>query len=132
MRTVSVYRLKDGILVGQTLESSNAAAVETMTPAGCGIVEGVHDHLSKRVDLVTGTVVDYQPPAPDAEHEWNVERRRWLLKPEAAAKERALARIAELESGQNRALREAALGLGTERLKAIDDEISDLRARLAE
>lgn len=40
------------------------------------------------------------------------------------------AKIAELEAKQPRALREAALGYGgaTDRLKAIDEEISALRA----
>jgi hypothetical protein len=73
------------------------------------------------------------PPQPSENHEWNSSIRRWQLKPEIAAREQAqqtaLERIKYLELKALRALREHALGqvAATQRLKAIDDEIVQLR-----
>lgn len=50
--------------------------------AGLGVLDGLHDHLSQRVDLDTGEVVDWQPdkPAGDeyTDHEWDEQARRWV------------------------------------------------------
>ncbi|WP_428421978.1 tail fiber assembly protein [Methylibium sp.] len=58
-------------------------------PSGLAAREGVYDHLSQRVDLITGAVVDWQPPAPaDTEFEtwaWDAKTRRWLSTPTEAA-----------------------------------------------
>jgi hypothetical protein len=79
-------------------------------------------------------VVDYQPPQPSIEHEWNADTKRWQLT--AAVQQResdrrsALARIAELEGKQARAVREAVLSGDQSRLRAIEGEIAGLRPTL--
>jgi hypothetical protein len=116
--------------------SGSARLVALNTPTGYVAISGRFDRLSQRVDTKTGEVVDYQPPKPDDDHEWNTERRRWVKKPDVLVAERrgaaARKRIAELEASQLRALREHALGDATavDRLRAIDDEIKTLRADL--
>jgi hypothetical protein len=101
-------------------------------------IEGRYDHLSQRVDLDTGDIIDYRPLAPDDDHEWNGDRKRWILKPDVAERRRgqaqARARIEALEIGQRRPMRELALDSDNveakRRLQAIDAEISELRRAL--
>lgn len=59
----SLYDLQTGLFVGREV-IGNAAAIEANTPPGCGVMEGQHDHLSRRVDLTTGKVIDWIPPQP--------------------------------------------------------------------
>lgn len=133
MTTWSFCDERTGLFVGRSY-SGPAAALEANTPTGCLAVEGQHDPLSQRVDVETGEVVDYQPPQPDDDHEWDDEARRWVLT--AAASERiaqvaaARAKIAELERKQARRVREL-LAESDPQLKAIDDEIAQHRAVLA-
>lgn len=58
-------------------------------PPGMAALKGAYDHLSQRVDLATGKVVDYKPPAPpDTEFEtfaWDASIKRWVGTPTAAA-----------------------------------------------
>lgn len=120
-------------------------------PEGCGFIKGEYDGLSQRVDPSTGQVVDYQPPAPDDDHEWIHDDedgnrvRRWVLKAEVAErraiKAAALQRIAELERKQERAMREHVLGIelteediaaGAMTLQQIEDAIAEQRAIIHE
>jgi hypothetical protein len=133
---LSLYDPSTGILTGQTV-SGSPAIVALNIPKGAAAIEGEHDHLSKRVDLATRQVVDWQPPQPSPDHEWNAETRRW--QPTAAAitrqegRQAALARIAALEAGTIRTLRDAALGIpgAHDRLAAVEAEIAQHRATLA-
>jgi hypothetical protein len=81
-------------------------------------------------------IVDYQPPAPSAEHEWNATTKRWQLNAAATAKAQArtaaLATIATLDMQSIRATRELALGVpgALERVAAIDAQIATLRGQL--
>lgn len=81
-------------------------------------------------------VIDWQPPQPDADHEWNADSRRWEKTAAAAERDRkrlvALARIDTIERQQLRTMREHALGYdgAAARLKAMDEEILALRADL--
>lgn len=56
--------------------------VAANTPSGCAAIEGVYDHLSQRVDLATGEVIDWQPPKPGdtplATYEWDAQAKRWM------------------------------------------------------
>lgn len=94
-RVASVYRLDDGELTGQTLHAT-PGAMQANLPAGCGLVDGEHDHRNRRVDLTTGSVVAYQPPQPAAtEYEtyvWDVDAELWLAQPTAAAQWRDVRR----------------------------------------
>lgn len=130
MKCWSFYEGATGRFIGRRfmgLESALAAN----TPSGCQAIEGVFDHLAQRVDLEAGRVVEWQPPQPDADHEWNATTRRWQKRPEVAARElrRAVAikRIADLERAQARTVRELLVAQSA-RLKEIDDEIAALRA----
>ena len=138
MSIVSFYRLDSGEFTGQTFQASSSAPIELNTPAGCGWIAGRFDPLSQRVNLETRTVVDWRPPAPDADHEWDADIRRWRKRREArereAARRRALEKISELEASQARALREVALGDTTgearARLETVDAAIAALRTTL--
>lgn len=132
----SFYRLDTGEIIGRRFSGSD---LEANTPQGCGAIAGSFDRLSQRVDLDTGQVVDYQPPQPDADHEWNAERRRWVKRPAVLLRERrreaALAEIARVEIAQARAVREILLAVlpdGPEktRLQQIEDQIAARRSDL--
>lgn len=113
-------------------------SVEENTPAGMIAIEGDFDPLSQRVELTTLQVVDWQPPKPDDDHEWQPSIRRWVLtrgaSERAARRAVALARIAALETAQARPVRELQIDpLNTrarERLLEIEAEIAALRADL--
>lgn len=51
-------------------------------PEGIGAIEGAYDHLSQRVDIETGEVVDWQPDKPEGDeytdHEWDAGTKRWV------------------------------------------------------
>ncbi|HTV76653.1 MAG TPA: hypothetical protein VMF03_00215 [Steroidobacteraceae bacterium] len=78
-------------------------------------------------------VVDYQPPAPSADHEWNPTAKRWVpnaaAQASANAKAAARARHAELLASQSDDMRRAVLGDkdAARRLMAIEDEVSSLK-----
>ena len=101
-------------------------------------IAGHHDLYSKRYDEETQRVVDYVPPAPDVDHEWNATARRWHKRPEAIQREhqraQALAQIAELEQRQARPQRELLLNPGSKeayvRLRELEAQIVKLRAQL--
>lgn len=136
MRTVGFYHKQTGLLNGDSLITSDDAAVALNTPVDHIAIDGSHDHLSMRVDISTGELIDYKPPPPSMDHQWDEVTRRWKLNAVAAdrlaRKVAAGLRIAQLESTQHRAIREHALGFSgaPARLKAIDDEIASLRSHL--
>lgn len=130
----SFYDPASGMFVGRTF-SGHPSMLKANTPAGLLAIEGAHDHLSQRVDLETGEVVDYQPPSPGPDYEWF--NRRWILSAAAAAREatrrETLSEIAELERRQPRVIREVMLGVdpeATARLAKIESDIVALRAKL--
>ena len=87
MRIVaSIYRIATGLFTGRTYSGDDRHLTLGADEAW---IDGLHDHLSRRVDLTTGQVVDYQPPAPpDTEHEtfaWDASIKRWVGTPTAAA-----------------------------------------------
>lgn len=138
---ISFYDKTTGLFTGRTLRCSGHS-VETLGASaqeGEGFVEGLHDHVSSKVDLQTGKVIDYQPPQPSADHEWDATAKRWKLT--AAAEQReirrqnALRQIAALEAAQARPHRELTLDPANiqarQRLEAIEKEIASLRAQLA-
>jgi hypothetical protein len=107
-------------------------------PAGHKVIAAASniDALSQRVDIATGEVIDYQPPQPSADHEWNADRKRWTVKPhiEAAQQARtdALVAISRLETQALRAMREALLGQTSAfgRLAILDAQIAELRKNI--
>jgi hypothetical protein len=134
MRVVSFYHRETGLFNGRHLMVSDPALIPLNTPPDHIAIEGDHyDPLTQRVDVASGLVVDHLPPKPSEDHEWSSTSRRWQLRPEVTAKQKArsdaLARITELELKALRALREHALGKAGahDRLSSIDSEISTLR-----
>jgi hypothetical protein len=138
-RRYSIYEVTTGLFTGRQVGCS-MQTIAANTPEGCAALEGEYDSLSQRVDLTTGAVVDYQPPQPDDDHEWNAERRRWVKKADVVAREarerRTRALVDAIETGSARAIREALLlvlpeGPEKARLQKIDDEIAALRGDVA-
>jgi hypothetical protein len=133
---VSFYHRETGLFNGNHLIASDDAAVKLNTPLDHIAIDGHYDHLSKKVDVESGQVVDYQPAPPSAEHEWNTSTRRWQLRAAVAECQQrhaaALARIAALEAAQHRPMRELAVNSQSvearKRLEAIESEIASLRA----
>ena len=143
--TRHVYRLDTGMLTGGTITAPDAHLADN-TPDGCGLIGGVDDWQSQRVDLVTGELVDYQSPAPADDDlrtwAWQAEARRWVAVPTLAAlkADRVAAVDAAMqrhEALQARPLREivAALVAGGDvpaaartRLAAIAKDVADLQA----
>ena len=137
MRVVWFYHKETGLFHGRNLMTQDPKLIAPNTPVDHIAIEGDHfDVMTQRVDVKTGEILDRLPPRPSNDHEWNTSMRRWLLKPEFASMEAerqsALERIKYLELKALRALREHALGqaAATQRLKAIDDEIVQLRTKV--
>jgi hypothetical protein len=140
VKIVSFYHKDTGMLHGSQLVVSDDSLVKANTPTDHLPIDGHHDPLSKRVNIATGELMDYQPPTPSSEHEWNPTTKRWQLSAAAAEREskRSLAfnRIEHLENSQARALRELAVGTPAEkleaekRLQAAYAEIATLRLQL--
>ena len=137
IKTYSLYEAATGLFTGKRLHCDDDGLLAVRLPAGTLAQEGAYDHRSQRMDLSTGAVVAYRPPAPSADHEWDSVGKRWQVKAAVRGAEgrRAViyARIQALEATQGRAVREATLGDASamKRLKEIDAEINDLRKELA-
>jgi len=141
MIEVHFYDEKTGIFSGHAIRVSKGSAkriVRANTPEGHRPYIGPVDHLSQRVEVETGNLVAYQPPAPDADHEWN--GKRWVKRAEVVERERRraqiLARIGELEARQARPMRELMLDPTNEeerrRLAEIRAQITAARAEISE
>ena len=102
--------LFSGVSIHTNLTSAKAikAFIAENTPPGHGSYVGYVDPLSQKMDLATGKLVDYRPPAPSSKHEWNPTSRRWQ-RSVGLKRSAALARIAELEAGQHRTVRETLI-----------------------
>jgi len=90
MNSYSFYSTATGLFTGQVYSGAEAH-LELNTPAGCAARLGAWDCLSARVNLETGGVEDWQPPAPadtaDCTHSWDATARRWLAVPTMAKRE---------------------------------------------
>jgi hypothetical protein len=136
MRQFHFYDEMTGLLHGNSIAvnvpDGHDAIAQRHCPPGHQLIEGNWHPLTHRVDIVTGQVIDYQPPQPSADHEWNAETKRWQLSAAAqakiAARSAAAARIAALEASQTTWLRKHALGdpAAIGHLREIDDEIAVL------
>jgi hypothetical protein len=111
---VHFYDDKTGLFTGVSIHTnlSEPKAVKRFiaenTPAGHGAYVGYVDALSQRMDLASGQIIDYKPPQPSPRHEWNAVTKRWQ-KQAAMNRSAALARIADLEKGQHRTVRETLI-----------------------
>lgn len=134
-RAISIYSKETGLFLGRTVSGTGLTdeLLDRHVNDGEARIDGKHDHLSRKVDLATGQVVDHQPPAPSIDHEWNGATKRWQLSvaAQASANEKATtrARHAQLITAQHDDIRRAVLGDkdAVRRLIAIEDEISGLK-----
>lgn len=132
------HHAETGVFSDKVLMTTNRSVVEANTPRGHVAIEGFFDHLSQRIDIERNQIVDYQPPSPSVDHEWDATSKRWALS--VAAKEReevranASVRIRMLEEAQHRPMRELALDPSNaearKKLDAIESEIASLRGAL--
>lgn len=134
MKSFSFYHKDTRLFDGRHYMTSVEQHVALYTPPDHVAIAGHHDHLSKRVDISTGEVVDHQPSQPTENHVWDDVTKRWVIEPgykvKLAAHRDALAKIEMLEASQPRYIREHTLGTNPkalERLHAIEDEIVELR-----
>lgn len=106
--------------------------------AGLAALNGYYDHLSARVDVATGKVVDYQPPQPDTDHEWNPTTKRWVLNAAAVAHQNTMqaakVRLGELAEQERPLMRRLLLdptdAKSRAALTALDDEVNQLSKSL--
>jgi hypothetical protein len=111
---VHFYDAKTGLFTGISIHTNLTAAkavkafIAENTPPGHGAFVGYVDALSQKMDINTRQLVDYRPPQPTPKHEWNPITRRWQRQV-ALKRSETLARIAELEKGQHRTVRETLI-----------------------
>jgi len=111
---VHFYDSRTGLFTGVSIHTNltEPKAVKKFiaenTPRGHGAYVGYVDALAQKMDAATGQLVDYQPPAPSPRHEWNQITKRWQ-RSVGLKRSAALARIAELEKGQHRTVRETLI-----------------------
>ena len=84
--------------------------------------------------LESQCVVDYRPPQPSSDHEWNASAKRYELAEAPQMRRAALAQIAALEASQARPVRELVRdptnAEARKRLDAIEGQIAALRVQL--
>ena len=112
---VHIYDLKTGLFTGQSHHTNVkdpaalASFIDASTPSGHGAYIGKYvDYLSKKVDVHTGLLIEYQPPQPSRKHVWNPETKRWQVK-NREQRDLTLARIAQLEASTHRTVRETLI-----------------------
>jgi hypothetical protein len=81
------YNSTTGVFSGESI-SGPKSWCEQQTREGHGAWDGAVDPSSFRVDIATGTLVSYQPPAPPDDplrtFEWDGNFRMWRARPTAA------------------------------------------------
>jgi hypothetical protein len=111
---VHFYDTTTGLFSGVSIHTNLTAPKDVKkfiaenTPAGHGAYVGYVDALSQKMDVASGQLVDYRPPQPSPKHEWNPTTKRWQRQV-GMKRSTALARIAELEKGQHRTVRETLI-----------------------
>lgn len=127
-----------GVFIGMTYSGPDSQ-LEANTPEGCVAVAGVHDPETKR--FVTGEVVDYLAPKPEATDllDWELREGRWVPVPTLEGVRRAVladlqGRALAAEGGTDRALRQMVLTSpghpAASRMQAIEDAVSPIRAAI--
>lgn len=93
MVTIRFFDPQTGLFSPRCWSGPSRRSGSVVAPAGMVALDVTSiagfDWQAMRVDLATGQVVDYQPPAPpDTEHEtfaWDASIKRWVGTPTAAA-----------------------------------------------
>lgn len=130
-RRVTIYRTADG----QVLRQYSGPAPDLQLASGEAFIEGHFTSMCHRVEA--GEVVRFDPPARVG-MEWDTSQDAYVVTAAERARQIALLSIVQLEARQARAIREQLIGRGgtpaelKQRLEAIDDQITALRATLNE
>lgn len=140
-RNWAFYDASTGLFRPKRITCPDTFDISKNTPEGCIAIEGSYDHLSQRMDIERGEVVDYVPPAPNDDFEWNADIKRWLKRPEVLQWERASevaqAQLAAIDAQKVRALTDHVLApnergadgkLPRERLAEFEAQMEPLRA----
>lgn len=139
MKLYSYYHKDTGLFDGQQVMVTDIRGIEGHIPADHMAIEGHHDPLTKKVDLTTGNVVDYQPPQPSDDHEWHEPSKSWVIKQsildEQARRNAIMVQINALEAKQPRVIRDIFLNsadgsAAMKQLHDIEDQIVELRKGL--
>lgn len=138
MKHYSFYHKDSGVVHPSRFATTREDAVVSNTPLDHIAIEGALDPFSQRVDVQTGQVMDWQPPQPSPDHEWDASKRRWRTSEQAEQRHQraaaALLGIRDLEASQLRPMRELAIDPSNaearKRLEAIEAEIASLRGDL--
>lgn len=141
MTTWHVYSLANGLFTGQAF-TGDVNSLQANVPDGCGAADGVNDWQAQRVDLATGAVVDWQPPAPADDllrtWVWHAGAKRWIDSPTLAglkAQRLAVIQVAieAQEAAQARPVRELleALLAGQQAPQATRDRMGAISAEIA-
>lgn len=138
IRQFSVYNKETGLFTGLVLSTSNPDDNwrSINVQSGFDIIEGEYKYLQFRIE--DGQVVDYIPPRPSSDHEWNLDTKEWQLSVEAQRRldrrGAALHAITTIELQQLRTMRELLLNPDNKdarkRLSEMDALISDARQDL--
>ena len=80
---ISIYDVATGVFTGVTMTLPDDVLRGLALPDGQAWVAGAHNHTSRRVDIDTGEVVPYQPPAPpdDEWRTWTWDEAAWAWHP---------------------------------------------------
>jgi hypothetical protein len=131
MRTWHFYRLSDGTFDGRSYTTSDYSSLAQNIPSGFGAYEGVKDWRTQRVR--DGRLIDYIPPKPTDDHEWDVAAKRWVLKraiqERTARQAKAREQIEALERKMARPLSELLSPTSDDATKAIaQQKLAELTA----
>ena len=124
MADVTIYDAASGRL----LRTYSGPLPELQAGAGEAVYPALLDLQRQCIDLATGEPAEYVPPRPEPGAKWDAQAWRWETRADRNAPR--LRDIAQAESRQHRALREAVLTGDKPRLQEIEAEIAALRAKL--
>lgn len=146
---LSEFNASTGEFTGRSFDgAAGLTDLAAMLQPGHDLMPGIFDHLSQRVDVATGLVVDFQPEAPadDALRTWvwSPQARRYLAVPTLLGRktpvlEQLQQQMAQLEAAeQGRPMRELLLALmaggppdpeALARLQAAEQALAGLRSK---
>lgn len=135
MRTWWSYRKTDGIFTGAMHSADTFQEIAGNESGDIGLIAGVSDWQSQRVNLLTRELVEYQPPLPDADHEWDPQAKRVIVKVDVsvrrAKKRRGQDDVDALDRKTIRTVRELVISICASRtLTAAEKKLFDRLKKL--
>lgn len=73
----TLYDIKTGLITGTIMATNSERLMHDLSPE-IGCVMGEFDGRNKKVNLQTGEIEDYIPPAPSPNHVWDTETLSWF------------------------------------------------------